>query len=130
VGERKCTDAVRRGRLAKAEQFERSAQLILKYASGADDLNDAYITLCVHAGIAAADVLCCRSLGRHNDGENHNAAIKLLGQVDKRLAGDLETLLKMKTASGYGAVLSSATARKRSARAVERLMDAARVAGR
>ena len=46
------------------------------------DLADAYVTLCVHAGIAAADVICCTALGKHATGDDHNHAVALLRQVD------------------------------------------------
>lgn len=124
--ERSCTEDVRNGRLSKARQFEEAAALIEEYAGDTDDLNDAYITLCVHAGIAAADTICCARLGVHHQGENHNDAIALLRRVDSKLADDLGALLKMKTAAAYGATPSSAASRKRAARATARLMDAAR----
>lgn len=40
-----------------------------------NEVADAYVTLCVHAGIAAPDVICCASLGEHAQGENHSEAI-------------------------------------------------------
>jgi hypothetical protein len=56
-----CTAAIRQGRLRKAEQFLRAANLVR-------DVADAYSTLCVHAGIAASDVICCARLGEHAQG--------------------------------------------------------------
>jgi hypothetical protein len=128
VPERKCNQATRTGRLSKAEQFEHAAELIEDYAGESDDLNDAYITMCIHAGIAAADVICCARLGVHHQGENHSEAVSLLQKVDRALAGDLDSLLKMKTAAGYGADPSSGANRKRATRTTRRLMDAARLA--
>lgn len=29
------------------------------------------VTLCVHAGIAAADIICCKSLGHFVQGDDH-----------------------------------------------------------
>jgi len=92
---------------------------------GTKDVADAYITLCVHAGIAAADVICCARLGEHASGEHHGEAVALLGKVDKSLAKDLSVLLAMKTAAGYGAVGSSATDAKRAERSARRLVEAA-----
>src|SRR5207248_6918973 len=89
------------------------------------DLGDAYVTLCVHAGIAAADVLCCARLGEHAQGENHTEAIALLRTADRELANDLSTLLGMKTFAGYSAIKSTADKRKRAGRAMRRLVDAA-----
>lgn len=71
-------EATRQGRMEKAKQFHLAAQVIEEYAAGEEDLNDAYITLCVHAGIAAADVICCARLGKHHQGQNHHGAISLL----------------------------------------------------
>ena len=51
-------------------------------ADDESDLCDSHVTLCVHAGIAAADVICCARLGRHAHGENHDEAIGLIEKVD------------------------------------------------
>jgi len=126
MAERKCSESTRAGRFAKADQFEHAAALVESYASDSDDLNDAYITMCVHAGIAAADVITCKSMGVHHQGENHNKAVALVRKVDKGAADDLATLLKMKTSAGYGADASSRTRRKQAKRAMGRLMDTAR----
>lgn len=120
-----CNEATRQGRMEKAEQFHLAAQVIEEYAAGEEDLNDAYITLCVHAGIAAADVICCARLGKHHQGQNHHEAISLLERADRSLADSLSTLLSMKTQSGYSATPSSSTKRKRAGRAVARLIQAA-----
>lgn len=57
VRTRPCTVGIRRGRLRKADQFMEAANLIRDIADEYEDVADAYVTLCVHAGIAA--------LGRH-----------------------------------------------------------------
>ena len=72
---RRCTDADRRGRLAKARQFLEAVELVEALADE-DDLLDAMVTLCVHAGIAAADVICCARLGEHATGQNHTEAVE------------------------------------------------------
>jgi hypothetical protein len=69
-----CTAAIRRGRLRKAEQFIDAAGTVRDFADGHEDVADAYVTLCVHAGIAASDVICCASLGEHAQGEDHGEA--------------------------------------------------------
>jgi hypothetical protein len=120
----RCTDAERRGRLNKARQFREAAELINTVADE-DELIDAYITLCVHAGIAAADVICCARLGVHAGGQSHGDAIQLLESVDRKLAKDLATLLGMKTRAGYSPVLSTQPTRKSAARSAGRLVDAA-----
>lgn len=106
-----------KGRLKKATQFIEAADLI-----------DAFVTLCVHAGIAAADVICCARLGVHAQGKNHGDAVIMLAKVDKKLAQDLATLVGMKTKSGYSPLSSSRPTKKAAARSAGRLVAAA-VAG-
>jgi hypothetical protein len=120
----RCSEATKRGRLDKARQFAEAAEIIEAHVEG-HDLTDAHITLCVHAGIAAADVLCCARLGEHAQGENHGEAIALLQRIDKSLAGDLKVLLDMKTVAGYSGLTSTPQKRKRAGRSMRRLVDAA-----
>lgn len=64
---KRCGDAVRAGRLEKAKQFRLAAEIVDGYAAGDVALLDAYVTLCVQAGIAAADAgdgAARRRLGR------------------------------------------------------------------
>lgn len=69
---KRCTEADRRGRPAKARQF-------LEALADEDDLLDALVTLCAHAGIAGADVVCCARLGEHATGQNRtDEAVELL----------------------------------------------------
>ncbi len=121
---KRCGEATRRGRLDKARQFADAAEIIETMVDGSD-LDDAYITLCVHAGIAAADVLCCARMGVHAQGDDHTDAVALLERVDSELAAHLRTLLAMKTAAGYGALRLSAAKQKRAGRAMRHLVDAA-----
>jgi hypothetical protein len=116
-----CTPLIRKGRLDKAKQFGATAELI----EVDDALVDAYVTNCVHAGIAAADVLCCARLGEHAVGQDHHEAVALLRKVDARLAKDLSTLLAMKTSAGYSDVPVTGTKKKQTGRAMARLLDAA-----
>lgn len=126
---RPCDDAVIRGRLRKAEQFWEAAELVREFADDEAEVGDANVTLCVHAGIAAADVLCCLALGEHAVGENHNEALALLGRVrpnGKELANAFGVLLAMKTQAGYSASPIAAPDRKRAQRHAGRLVQAAR----
>jgi hypothetical protein len=127
--DKRCTGAVRTGRLKKAREFRLAAELLEANASGQHDLADAYVTMCVHAGRAAADVICCQRLNLHHQGDSHDEAVTLLSRVDRQLAGDLATLLRKKTAACYGERASSATDRKQAKRAMERLIDSAEAAG-
>ncbi|MGH8867731.1 MAG: hypothetical protein ACRDYU_07030 [Actinomycetes bacterium] len=121
-----CSPRTRTGRLAKARQFLDAAATIDEFADDESDVSDAFVTLCVHAGIAASDVLCCARLGVHASGENHEYAVALLRKVDATLARDLATLLGMKTRSGYSAYATRVDDHRRAGRAAERLVAAAR----
>lgn len=120
----RCTPATRSGRRRKAKQFWDVAAMASTLIDEGDDVADAYITLLVHAGIAASDVICCAKLGEHAAGESHVEAIDLLKKVDKALAKNLDTHLGMKTRSGYSHLPASADDRKKADRAAKRLVDA------
>jgi len=82
-----CDPDMRRGRLRKAEQFLQAADTVRELADEHQDMADAYVTLCVHSGIAAADVICCARLGEHSQGDNHNEAVTLLKRADPMWQG-------------------------------------------
>ena len=121
-----CTKAIQQGRLRKAEQFKESADIIRELADEHEDIADAYVTLCVHAGIAASDVICCSQLGEHPQGENHHEAIGLLKKADQNSAKHLSTLLGLKTKSGYSYTPVTTEEFKRASRAAEALIETAR----
>lgn len=121
----KCTPATRVGRRSKARQFLDAAEAIRDLADDAADVADAYVTLLVHAGIAAADVICCARFGVHAQGENHNEAVDLLAEANRDHANDLRTLLSVKTKAGYSPATVNLTERTRATRAAERLVEAA-----
>jgi hypothetical protein len=118
---------MRAGRTAKANQFYLAAETI---ATTLDDqeIADAYVTLCVHAGIAA-DVICCARLGEYAQGDDHQEAVTLLSKADRANARYLKVLLDLKTRSGYSATLISKTDQKRAGRAAAALVSAARASG-
>jgi hypothetical protein len=122
-----CDRATIDGRLAKARQFFEAATAIRDLADDEATVGDAFVTLCVHAGIAAADVICCRRLGYHVQGESHAEAIDELAKVSKERAKDLRVLLGMKTRAGYGDAPVSTEQRKRAIRAADRLVRAAAI---
>lgn len=109
----------------KANQFIEAADMIRELADEHEDVTDAYVTLCVHAGIAASDVICCARLGEHAQGENHDEAISLLAQADREGAKDLRTLLKLKTKAGYSHTPATADEFKRAGRAAQALVETA-----
>jgi hypothetical protein len=129
VRTRACDEAVIDGRMRKAEQFWEAAEITRELADDEAEVGDAYVTLCVHAGIAASDVVCCVSLGEHAAGEDHNDALALIARVrpgGTDLAKALAALLGMKTRAGYSARPVSGTDRKRAQRQAEKLVRAAR----
>lgn len=127
---RKCGDGTAAGRLRKAEQFREAAKTIRDLADDEADVGDAFVTLCIHAGIAASDAICCEALGHHVQGDDHNQALAELSKVNpdgKELGNDLRALLQMKSRAEYGPVPVSAEQRKRAWRRTERLVEAARL---
>lgn len=116
--------ATKQGRADKARQFFEAASMIETLVDDGD-LADAYVTLCVHAGIAAADVICCVALGKHATGDDHHQAVALLRQVDGVAAKHLSDLLTLKTKSGYSHLPSSAAERRRAGRAAQALIETA-----
>ncbi|HTE61475.1 MAG TPA: hypothetical protein VK631_14080 [Solirubrobacteraceae bacterium] len=124
-------DAVAAGRLRKANQFLEAAENIGDLADEEAEVSDAVVTLLVHAGIAAADVICCKALGQFAIGsDSHTEAAKLLGKVrqpdGKELAKRLSQLLGVKTKAGYTHRSVTAEERKRALRSAEQLVAAAR----
>jgi hypothetical protein len=121
----KCDEGTRKGRLDKAKQFSQSAETIAAFADDEQDLIDSYVTLCIHAGIAASDVICCALLGNHAQGDSHVEAVQLLRTVRPELAKDLDVLLRMKTRTEYGAEPASLDQKKQAQRASARLVEEA-----
>jgi hypothetical protein len=121
-----CTQDIRRGRLRKSGQFLDAASLIADRASEEAEIADVYVTLCVHAGIAASDVICCARLGQHASGEDHSDAVALLRKADDAAARHLRVLLGMKTKAGYSHRRATAGEAKRAGRAAEALLESAR----
>jgi hypothetical protein len=114
------------GRRSKANQFADAFATVLEFADEPGDVSDACVTLAVHAGIAAADVVCCAGLGRHHQGEDHRGAIDLLATVDAGLARHLKTLLDVKTLAGYSSDAITLASLKKAGRAMTALVNAAR----
>lgn len=125
MGTRPCTAGVRQGRLAKAHGFLQAAD-DTDLLDDTGQLGDAIVTLYVHAGIAASDVICCARLGKYPSGENHAEAINLLKAADASSGTHLATLLSMKTKAGYSHTAASSTETKKAARAATHLVEKAR----
>lgn len=126
---RSCDEVVAAGRMRKAEQFLEAAATIRDFAEDEAEIGDALVALCVHAGIAASDAICCKALGHHAQGDDHEQAVAELSKVrpDGRTLGkDLSALLQMKTRAEYAAPPVTAEQRRRAWRRAEHLVDAAR----
>lgn len=122
----RCTAATIAGRLARAVEFFESAE---DERQQHPQRANAWVTHYVLAGIAAADVICCRALGRHAQGDNHAESLALLRSVQPdgvELASALAVLLGMKTKAGYGQEPVTADDKARAPRRARQLVDAAR----
>ncbi|WP_228507617.1 hypothetical protein [Herbiconiux sp. VKM Ac-1786] len=119
--------AVIDGRTTKMRQFVEATEILLELADD-DELRDAVVTLAVHAGIAASDVICLRRLGYYWQSGNHHEAIEHLQRAEPACARHLTTLLALKTRAGYGHDAISPSNVARSVRAMRHLADAARAA--
>jgi hypothetical protein len=127
---RNCDERTASGRLRKAEQFQDAAATIRDLANDETEVGDAFVTLCVHAGIAASDAICCEALGHYVQGDDHNQAIAELSKVKpdgNELGGDLRALLQMKSRAGYGPIPVTVEQRKRAWRRAGSLIEAARL---
>lgn len=126
--QRACDQAVAAGRRAKAEQFAFAFNTIHEFAEEPDDVADACVTLAVHAGIAAADVVTCKRLGVHALGDAHGDAIALLRQADAGLSRHLATLLELKSKAGYSHTAVTFAGLKKAQRAMDALLTGMRAA--
>ncbi|MDO5513073.1 hypothetical protein [Corynebacterium sp.] len=79
--------------------YNHAEDLLLLHESAHED---SCASLYVHAGIAAADAICAKSLGVHAKGPDHRQAVRLLAEVNKSAANKLELLLSLKTRAEYG----------------------------
>lgn len=120
-----CDPGVRQGRLAKASRFLQAAEAVETLLGDDDAAVDPAVTLYVHAGIAAADALCCARLGVHAQGRDHGEALELLARADTSLVKHLRLLLEQKARAGYSHLSPSPGSLKRAARAARRLVEEA-----
>jgi hypothetical protein len=112
--------------MARTKPFLDSATLIASQADGEGAAPEAFVTLCVQAGIAASDAICCARLGQHMQGQDHNEAVGLLSQADAESAKHLRVLLGMKTKAGYSHTGTSVADANRAGRAADALVETAR----
>ena len=119
----KASPGTRAGRLKKVIAFRDAAELIEQFMNDGTDLRDAYVTMCVHAGIAAADVICMDALGEYHSGQSHDQAARLLATVDAANSKQLTALLAMKTKAGYSDLPVSNDQLARAKRSMDGLVD-------
>jgi len=119
-----CDARERKGRLASAEGFWGDAEDLYVLGTGR---NNSLVTLYVHAGIAAADVICCARLGMYSNSGNHADALELLDKAAPELKTALQRLISIKTLAGYGAAPISAKKLSEARTAAEKLTAAARL---
>jgi hypothetical protein len=115
--------------MRKAAQFLEAAEILRDTVHDQEEIGDPLVTLCVQAGIAAADAICCRALGEHARSEDHAQAVDMLRRAGKdgpQLASALAALLGMKTKASYDAIPVSGEQRARAHRRAKQLVDAAR----
>lgn len=84
---RECNEKIAAGCFRKARQFLDGAETIREFADDEAEVGDAFVTLCVHAGIAAADTICCEALGHHAQGDDHAQAIAEFGEGETERRG-------------------------------------------
>lgn len=101
MASRSADAEVRRGRWDKTLQFAEAAALLFDDQSESSDVGDSFITLAVHAGIAASDVICIARLGKYSASGAHDEAIALLKSADPDASKHLSRLLSLKTKAGY-----------------------------
>lgn len=117
-------DAAQRHDQAKA--FAALAELDPEAADG--PTRSAAVSNAVLAGIAAADSICCRRLGRHAAGDDHQQALGLVeeaGEVGRKARRHLETLLSIKHKAQYEEADPTVTEAKRAIRAMGSILDLA-----
>jgi hypothetical protein len=78
---RECDETFARGRLRKAEEFLDSTASLRALHDDEAEVGDSVVSLCVLAGIAASDVICCKALGHFVQGDDHLQAVGELSKV-------------------------------------------------
>lgn len=112
-----------KARWLKAREFADVAALLFDASRNTAESPSAFITMAVHAGIAAADVICITRLGRYSPTGNHQESIALLERAGKGLGKHLNKLLGLKTKAGYSAIAVSASDVTAASRAYLALME-------
>ncbi|MFP5333645.1 MAG: hypothetical protein ACLGHX_14960 [Acidimicrobiia bacterium] len=123
---RRCDRQDAAQRYAQARAFAAVAELDPLSPDG--PTRSAAVSNSVLAGIAAADAICCRRLGRHSIGDDHQQALALLeeaGDVGAKARRHLETLLSIKNKAQYEGEDPTVAEAKRAIRAMRSMLELA-----
>lgn len=127
-----CDRADADTRLRQAESFLLVADMVLGEPDESSlALTSVATSLAVLAGIAAADAVCCASLGRRARGQAHAEAVDLVRTVRPggvAMARDLSRLLAVKDDAQYGVLVVSSERADAAVRWAGRLVSAASTA--
>jgi hypothetical protein len=99
-----CSEADASSRLRDARKFLEMAELGAGKGEESEYARQS-VANAILAGIAAADAACCKALGRRSRGQDHRAAVDLVGSVEpggKPAANALNRLLGLKDEAHYG----------------------------
>lgn len=121
-----CTAADAKARLASARAFLDTAELVSQEQP--DALRDVAVSNAVHAGMAAADALCCFYARKHSTGSDHDDAVAVLRTVrpvGQEAASSLKTLIGLKGKAQYLPTLPSRNEVKTALRQAQRLVEMA-----
>lgn len=112
-----------RARAAQARAFLDAARLQLGDSPAGNSVAG---TAAVHAGVAAADAICGKTLGYRARGESHEEAVDLLARAipDANPSKNLARLLSQKTLAGYSPVMLSDARTADLVKYAERLLSA------
>ncbi len=112
-----------RARAAQAKIFLVTARLTVGDSPAANSVAG---TNAVHAGIAAADAICGKTLGYCARGENHDDAVDLLARAitDGGPSKNLARLLSKKSLAGYSPTMLTDSKTAELVTYAERLVEA------
>ncbi len=126
---RRCDRQDAAQRYAQAEAFAEVAKLDPLSADG--PTRSAAVSNSVLAGIAGADAMCCRRLGHHSVGDDHQQALALLeeaGNVGREAKRHLVTLLSIRNKAQYEGEDPTIAEAKRAIRAMRSILELAATA--
>ena len=118
-----CHGAYATKRFAKAEAFSFTAELDPLPKEGAQ--RSVAVSNAALAGIAAADAICCASLGERSADDDHNAAVALLGRTPGKgqdAGYHLRILLSLKYKAQYDDRNPTMSETKRALRSMRALL--------